>query len=172
MTPGIPGAVFDCVVLLQAAVSKKGPAFACLRLAQAGQVRIALSSDVLAEITDVLNRPELRRKFKSLTSEVAEAFLRDLTDDADFVSEVPEIFPYPRDPDDEPQINLAVASGARYLVTWDNDLLDLMDETTAAGSDFRQRFPHLRILNPVALLRQVSASEGSRGSTGNPGGIL
>jgi predicted nucleic acid-binding protein len=69
MTPGIPGAVFDCVVLLQAAVSKKGPAFACLRLAQAGQVRIALSSDILAEITDVLNRPELRRKFKSLTSD-------------------------------------------------------------------------------------------------------
>jgi hypothetical protein len=33
MTPVIPGAVFDCVVLLQAAVSTKGPAFACMQLA-------------------------------------------------------------------------------------------------------------------------------------------
>ena len=160
MTPVIPGAVFDCVVLLQAAVSKKGPAFACLRLAQTGQVRMVLSSDVLAEITDVLNRPELQRKFKSLTSEVAEAFLRDLTDNADFVSEVPEVFTYPRDPDDEPQINLAVASGQGGIcVTWDNDLLDLMDETTAVGSDFRQRFPDLRILTPVALIREMTLPE-------------
>jgi predicted nucleic acid-binding protein len=64
MTAVIPGVVFDCVVLLQAAVSKKGPAFACLRLAQAGQLRIVLSADALAEITDVLNRPELQRKFR------------------------------------------------------------------------------------------------------------
>jgi putative PIN family toxin of toxin-antitoxin system len=141
MTPVIPRAVFDCVVLLQAAVSKKGPAFACLQLAQAGQLLMMLSPDVLAEVTDVLNRPELRRKFKTLTTAVAGAFLRDLTDCADFISEVPAAFAYPRDPDDEPQINLAVASGARYLVTWDNDLLELMDEATPAGAEFRQRFP-------------------------------
>jgi len=156
MTPVIPGVVFDCVVLLQAAVSKKGPAFACLRLAQAGQARIVLSPDVLAEITEVLNRPELQRKFKTLTPEVADAFLRDLIDNADSVSEVPEVFIYPRDPDDQPYINLAVASRARYLVTWDNDLLDLMDEATTTGADFRQRFPHLLILNPVALIREMS----------------
>jgi predicted nucleic acid-binding protein len=69
------------------------------------------------------------------------------------------VFVYPRDPDDEPYINLAVASDARYLVTWDNDLLELMDEKMPAGSDFRQRFPHLLILNPVALIREISATE-------------
>lgn len=157
MIPLVPRAVFDCVVLLQAAVSRKGPAYACLRLARAGQLRLTLGADVLAEITDVLNRPELHRKFKTLTPEVAAAFLQDLTGNAEFVSDVPGLFTYPRDPDDEPQINLAIASGARYLVTWDQDLLDLMDETTAAGSDFRQRFPQLLILNPVALIREVSA---------------
>ena len=40
MTTSIPGAVFDCVVLLQAAVSKKGPAFACMGFVASGQVRI------------------------------------------------------------------------------------------------------------------------------------
>jgi predicted nucleic acid-binding protein len=74
----------------------------------------------------------------------------------DTVSDVPKVFTYPRDPDDEPQINLAVAAGAQYLVTWDNDLLDLMNEKKAAGSDFRRRFPHLLILSPVALIREIS----------------
>ena len=57
MTPLMPGAVFDSVVLLQVAVSKKGPAFTCLRLAPTGPLRMVLSPDVLAEITDVLSRP-------------------------------------------------------------------------------------------------------------------
>jgi hypothetical protein len=36
-----------------------------------------------------------------------------------------------------------------------------MDETTPAGADFRQRFPHLLILNPVALLRELTTPEAS-----------
>jgi predicted nucleic acid-binding protein len=98
MTPATPAAVFDCVVFLQAAVSKKGPAFACMRLVETGQVRIALSLEVLDEITDVLNRPELHKKFKSLTPEVADTFLGKLRDKAEFLSEVPKVFAYPRDP--------------------------------------------------------------------------
>jgi putative PIN family toxin of toxin-antitoxin system len=157
MTSAITDAVFDCVVLLQAAISKKGPAFACMELVRIGQVQIFLSSDALAEITDVLNRPKLRRKFKSLTPEVAANFLRDLSNHAEFLPEVPDTFVYPRDPDDEPYVNLAVTAGVRYLVTWDNDLLDLMDESIPAGADFRERFPALLILDPVAFLRELSA---------------
>jgi predicted nucleic acid-binding protein len=89
MTPSTPGAVFDCVVFLPSAVSKQGPAFACMQLVDTGQVRIFLSPEVLAEVEEVLNRPKLQRKFKTLTPEVADAFLRDLRNNADFVSEVP-----------------------------------------------------------------------------------
>jgi predicted nucleic acid-binding protein len=49
-----------------------------------------------------------------------------------------------------------VAAGVRYLVTWENDLLDLMDESTPVGADFRERFPALLILNPVAFIRELS----------------
>jgi hypothetical protein len=42
MTPATPAAVFDCVVFLQSAVSKKGPAFACMRFVETGQVRVAV----------------------------------------------------------------------------------------------------------------------------------
>ena len=157
MTPVVPGAVFDCVVLLQAAASTKGPAFACMQLVRFGQVQIFLDWRVFAEITDVLNRPGLHRKLKTLTPEVAADFLRDLSNNAKYLREVPEVFLYPRDPNDEPYVNLAVAAGVRYLVTWDKDLLELMDDSTPEGADFRQRFPALVILNSVAFLRELSA---------------
>ena len=37
---------------------------------------------------------------------------------------------------------------ADYLVTWDKDLLDLMQDAS-----FRAQYPRLTILNPVALLQ-------------------
>jgi hypothetical protein len=70
----------------------------------------------------------------------------------------PHVFSYPRDPDDEPYINLAIAAAAQYLVSWDKDLLDLMRD-----EDFRQRFPGLTILNPVALLKAFSPKQGETG---------
>jgi uncharacterized protein len=61
---------------------------------------------------------------------------------------VPETFKLERDPKDERYINLALASSAAYLITWDKDLLDLMDD-----KGFRLQFPQLTILKPPALLR-------------------
>jgi predicted nucleic acid-binding protein len=49
--------------------------------------------------------------------------------------------------------NLAIASGAAYLATWDKDLLDLMGDEGA-----RQQFPALTILEPPALLRILEAA--------------
>jgi predicted nucleic acid-binding protein len=56
-------------------------------------------------------------------------------------------------------VNLAVAAGAGYLVSRDRDLLDLMDQATAVGKEFGQRFPGLRIMDPAAFLREFSARE-------------
>jgi predicted nucleic acid-binding protein len=79
-----------------------------------------------------------------------------LRQSATLVPVVPGHFLYPRDPDDEHVINLAVESGARYLVTRDKDLLDLMDENRPEGRDFRQRFPNLTTLDPVAFLQELA----------------
>jgi putative PIN family toxin of toxin-antitoxin system len=158
-----PGAVFDCTVFLQALVNRKGPAFACKQLVDDGQVVLFLSQQVLAEVTEVLNRPELHQKLPALTAERVQAFLADLAARATTVADVPLQFSYPRDPKDEPYLNLALAAGARYLVAWDKDLLDLMNEHTPDGKDFRQRFPALTILTPVSFLREFSPSQG-----GNP----
>jgi putative PIN family toxin of toxin-antitoxin system len=145
-------AVFDCMVFLQAVTNERGPAFACVRLVEAERLWLVVSPAILAEVRDVLSRPKVRAKFPHLTDERVEGFLRWLEDKGITLAEVPHAFEYPRDPDDEPYINLAIASDARYLVSWDKDLLDLM-----ADEDFRQRFPNLTILNPVALLEELAS---------------
>lgn len=68
---------------------------------------------------------------------------------------VPKRFVYPRDPDDEPYLNLAIEAGAQFLVTRDRDLLDLMRANTEEGRDFQRRFRELKILDPVAFLKEI-----------------
>lgn len=108
----------------------------------------------MAEVRDVLTRPKTLRKFPALSPEAVDAFLQDVEGLAVRVDSVPRNFALPRDPKDEPYINLALAAGALHLVSRDRDLLDLMGD-----SDFRQRFPDLHILDPVALLAVLRASE-------------
>ena len=43
------------------------------------------------------------------------------------------MFTLARDPDDEPYLNLAIAVSADYLVTRDNDMLDLMHDAAFAA---------------------------------------
>lgn len=146
-----PGAVFDCMVYLQAVVSTRGPAAEALRLVETGRVSVFVSQEILAELRDVLTRSKLRRQQCSLTDERVHAFFQLLTEKAVLVQEVPKQFTYARDPDDEPYVNLALAAGARYLVMRDKDLLELMNDES-----FRVRFPGLMIVDPVAFLQELS----------------
>ncbi len=77
---------------------------------------------VLEEVKDIAHRPILHRKFKNLTPENMDAFLEDVRTVAVLLTDIPHVFSYPRDPDDEPYINLAIAAGAQYPVSWDQDL--------------------------------------------------
>lgn len=64
-------------------------------------------------------------------------------------------YDYPRDPYDEAYINLALEAKARFLVTRDNDLLDLMKWERKEGREFQKRFRKLRIVNPLGFLAEV-----------------
>jgi len=68
---------------------------------------------------------------------------------------VPHVFPYERDPKDEPYINLAIASGASYLVSRDTDVLDLANPTNADGARLRHLAPLLQILDPLSFLTEL-----------------
>ncbi|MEJ7698579.1 MAG: putative toxin-antitoxin system toxin component, PIN family [Pyrinomonadaceae bacterium] len=148
-------AVFDCGVFLQGLISKSGPAVACLELVEQGKVKLFVSEETLAEIKVVLSRPRLRRKNPDLTDEKVEKLIEMLLDKGEFIKKVPQHFAYSRDPDDEPYINLAIEANAVFLVSRDNDLLNLMTDYTDECKDFRRRFRGLKIVNPVEFLKSI-----------------
>ena len=59
-------AVFDTGVVLQAALSDVGSAFACLRLMEAGKIIVPLSPQVREEYEEVLTRPAILAKTQFL----------------------------------------------------------------------------------------------------------
>lgn len=156
-TVGSPptGVVFDCNVFIQALLNVKGPAYACNELIKNGNATLFLSLEIVAELRDVLHRPTFRRKFSHLTDSRIDAFLKDLLSYATLQINVPKIFTLERDPKDEMYINLALSTGATYVVSRDNDLLDLMDKQKPGGKEFIAQFPSLTILDPVAFLRAL-----------------
>jgi putative PIN family toxin of toxin-antitoxin system len=141
------------MVFVQALANAKGPAHACYQLVQSGMLCLHITPAVVAEVREVLGRSKLRKKLPSLTPEVVDAFLRDVESHAVLLSEVSDVFKFPRDPKDEPYLNLAIAAQARYLVSRDNDLLDLMED-----EGFRRQYPGLTIIDPGALLRELTPS--------------
>jgi predicted nucleic acid-binding protein len=59
-------------------------------------------------------------------------------------------------------INLAIIVNATYLVSRDQDLLDLMTTSTDIARQFRSRYPFLRIMNAADFITTIeSASQAS-----------
>jgi putative PIN family toxin of toxin-antitoxin system len=153
--PGKPiEVVFDCMVFLQATANRNSPAARALDLLEAGEVRLFVSRQILKEVRNVLNRPEVRSQLPGITDESVAALFARLQKKATLVSAVPTVFTYPRDPKDEPYLNLAIAAGVAYIVSRDTDLLDLMRWDTEEGRDFQRRFRFLKILDPVSFLKE------------------
>jgi putative PIN family toxin of toxin-antitoxin system len=149
-----PRAVFDCMVFLQGAARPNGPARACFRLIDEGKGILCISNEILVEVRDVLTRPKAQKKFPLLTPEWVEDFVSDVERKAITFADVPKVFSLERDPKDEPYINLAIATGAKFLVSRDKDMLDLMQD-----DDFRTSYPALLILGPAEFLRAMADSE-------------
>jgi putative PIN family toxin of toxin-antitoxin system len=125
-----------------------------------GRVELVVSRAVLAEVREVLERPELKpRRQGRLTAAIVEALMAWIEEHAFHFAEPPLAFTYPRDPDDEPYVDLAIAAGASYLVSRDNDLLELQSPDSEDGKQLRTLAPDLTILDPVTFLRLVP-SEG------------
>ena len=153
-------AVYDCMLFFRAA-ARPQRTYTTFRIVEEGHVTLCMSPGVLAEIRDVLFRPEHQTKFPALTPKAVDMFLARYLRAVNWFPNVPEVYTLKRDPKDSKYVNLALAAEAPYLVTTDDDLLDLMNPTTADGGDFTQRFPSLKILEPVPFLNQIPPPKAS-----------
>ena len=106
-----------------------------------------------------LSRPKIRNRNPDITDERVDALLNRLREKATVVDDVQQHFVYPRDPKDEKYINLAIEAEANYLVSRDNDLLDLITGYAEECKDFRRRFRPLKIIEPVEFLKLVTPEE-------------
>lgn len=147
----VPRVVFDAMVFLQGAGRTTSPAAACLQLAANQDLRLFVSPDILEEIVGILGRARVRTRFPILTDQLVDSFVERVRSISETVSAVPTAFFYPRDPNDEPYFNLAIAIQADFLVSRDKDLLDLEqsanpERDTAAGNPLRNSDSDARIV--------------------------
>lgn len=148
--------VFDCMVFVQAVANRRSTAARVLDLLDTGEIELFVSPGSLHELAEVLNRPMLRARLTSITDEAITNLFARLKQKAKLNRNVPSVFTYPRDPKDEPYLNLASAAKAAYIVSRDSDLLDLMRWDQAAGREFQKRFRFLRIVTPEDFLAETA----------------
>ncbi len=113
--------VLDTVVLVRGLINPYG-AWGRLVFDRAGDYRLVVSPPLLAEYLEVIARPELTRKFRSLPNHMRD--LLDLLARADVVT-FDALPAFERDPNDAHVLATALYGAVDYLVSADNDLLDL-----------------------------------------------
>lgn len=142
-----PTVVFDTGVILQAVISTGGPAAQLLRLFDEADLLLYVSTELLEEIEEVLRRPSVRNKNPHYSDQDIENLIERLVTRGNLIPTLTSHFTLERDREDDHIINLALEAGVEYLISRDKDLLDLMND-----AEFRSRYPHLKILDPVAFL--------------------
>jgi putative PIN family toxin of toxin-antitoxin system len=153
MNPPLPRVVLDTVVFVQALISGRGPAARCVQKLQFGNFIHLMSDDTSAEPRDVPFRPNLRAKYPFITDKMVSAFVLKMESLSIRIARPPRIFELPRDPKDEPFIDLAAAGAADFIVTWNQTHMTyLMGRDTPEGVDFCSRFPGIKIVAPPEFL--------------------
>jgi putative PIN family toxin of toxin-antitoxin system len=150
-----PRTIFDCNIFVQAVAFEDGPAAAAVRLAEMGRVDLFFSKAILAEVRRVIRYDEVRAISRNAMPARIDAILDHLTYRGTLLRRVRHLFDYPRDPDDEPYLDLAVAAKAEWLVTRDKDMLALATSHTPFARRFRQLTHGLRIGDPVQFLAEL-----------------
>jgi putative PIN family toxin of toxin-antitoxin system len=116
--------VFDTVIFVRSLLNPHS-IWGRLVFQHFASYRLFVSQPVIMEILEVLNREELTSKFKRLPGRDHRRILA-LISQAE-VAEVTVIPAVSRDPKDDKLLATALAAGADYLVTEDQDLLVLKE---------------------------------------------
>ena len=107
-------AVLDTNILLASLLSQRGASFEILQRLRRGEWRLVLSNHLLLEYEEVLKR---NAATLGLTFAEVDAYLNAICQAADCIALAAPQPPRLPDPDDEPLLRLAEASGARLITT-------------------------------------------------------
>jgi len=115
-----PRVVLDTNILVSGLLG--GTATEVIKQWRVGAFTLIVSAEIMAEYKAVLRRP----KFK-LPGWVIEELLEYIREHAEWVTPDREIHEIARDPSDNKFLEAAVSGQANWLVSGDNDLLDLSE---------------------------------------------
>ena len=135
-------AVLDTNVLLASLLSRRGAAFEIMERLRRGEWRLVLSNHLLLEYEEVLKR---NAAVLGLTLAEVDLYLNSICQAADCFALAAPQPPRLPDPDDEPLLRLAGASGARLITTH-----NLRHVRAAAAHG-------IAVLPPREFLRMLSA---------------
>ena len=135
-------AVLDTNVLLASLLSRRGAAFEIMESLRRGEWRLVLSNHLLLEYEEVLKR---NAAVLGLTLAEVDLYLNSICQAADCFTLAAPQPPRLPDPDDEPLLRLAEASGARLITTH-----NLRHVRAAAAHG-------ITVLPPREFLRMLSA---------------
>jgi len=113
--------VLDTVVFVRALINPKG-LWGLLLFQHSDDYVIVLSPEIVKEILDVINRPELHRRFPEMADLPRMDLVLSKIEEAEVV-EPRERLEVCRDPNDNKFFECAVAAGADYIVSEDKDIL-------------------------------------------------
>ena len=148
-------AVYDTMVFFQWAALPEGRQHGTAKAVLERSVQLCLSVDLLAEVKDLLTRPAIVAKAKTLTPDRVDRFLELVLQHAEMIPAVPSVFSWPQHPDDDHVFNLVIQAKAKYLVTWEKRILKLATDTTPDAALLRQLAPSLSIVTPKTLADEL-----------------
>jgi len=119
-------ALLDSNILVSAFVVAAGPSAELVSRREAGDFELCLSSDILAEIRDVLQRPRIRDRYGLSEEEIA-GYVAALAARAHVVHAASPPQVVLADPKDDHVLEAARLAGAHVLVTGDSHLLALQE---------------------------------------------
>jgi len=139
-------AVVDTNILVRAVLKPTGTVGPVLLRLRQGEYTLLYAQPLLEELTDVLNRPRIRRKYRLSRSDI-EAVIGLILLRGEAVTPTRRIAVC-RDPRDDKFLEVAVAGKADVLVSGDRDLLVL------------HPFVGIPILPPAPFLQMLDAERG------------
>lgn len=115
----------DVQALIQAAISRTGPAALLIASWEQGNSTLITCEQIISDYASVLRRPHIMGKFRHITPQSIAASVLTLRNQAIVVAltDAPRVVP--EDPDDDIVVACAVLGSADYIVSRDRHLLRL-----------------------------------------------